>query len=126
MGILAVFIGGGLGSASRYLVGKLANAAGAASFPLGTFVVNAVGCFLIGFLFAAFEERAVPTELRLLTITGFLGGFTTFSSFGLETVNLLKGGETGLALANVALSVALGLAFVVLGMAAAGLVLKRR
>lgn len=126
MEALAVFLGGGVGSLSRYLLSKYVNGAASTLFPLGTFAVNALGCFAIGFLFTAFEERLAPPELRLLLVTGFLGGFTTFSSFGLETVNLAKGGETFLSLVNVAASVVAGLALVIAGMAVAGLLFKRK
>ena len=126
MGILAVFIGGGAGSVSRYLLGRFINDHGNILFPLGTLAVNITGCLIIGFLFSLFGKVLVPSETRLLLITGFLGGFTTFSSFGLETVNLLKENGTVPALLNISLNVIIGLVFVLVGMALAGLLLGNR
>lgn len=126
MAFISVFIGGGAGSFSRYLLSKFINDTANTLFPLGTFVVNIIGCFVIGFLFSAFEETLVQPERRLLLITGFLGGFTTFSSFGLETVKLLKGNDIMHAFLNVTLNVAAGLVFVVLDMLSAALLVKRK
>lgn len=83
----------------------------AGKFPLGTFVVNVLGCLIAGFLIGLAETHDFLTpELRLLAFTGFLGGFTTFSAFGVETVSLLQKGETAVAASYVALSVVCGLA----------------
>jgi len=126
VGLFAVFLGGGAGSLSRYLLSGMINQVSHVLLPVGTFFVNIFGCFLIGFLFTMLEELVVPSEVRLLLITGFLGGFTTFSSFGLETVNLLKGNETFFGLLNILLSIVIGLLFVILGMALSSLVFKRK
>ncbi|MDR0723049.1 MAG: fluoride efflux transporter CrcB, partial [Treponema sp.] len=97
MPYLAVLIGGGLGAAARYGSSQLVNAVWVRPFPLGTFCVNALGSFIIGFLFQTFESARIPTEisgeLRLLLITGFLGGYTTFSSYALETLRLFSAGQ---------------------------------
>jgi CrcB protein len=91
-----------------------------ASFPYGTLVVNVAGCFIIGGLAYLSEARGLLTpETRLLLITGFLGGFTTFSTFGNETLALARGGELGRALGNVAGHVGLGLGAVWAGWALA-------
>jgi CrcB protein len=126
MGFLAVFFGGGLGSLSRFLLSKLINENANTLFPVGTLIVNIAGCFIIGFAFSLFEKFVVPSEIRLLLITGFLGGFTTFSSFGLETINLIKGNELVSAVLNVLASIILGLLFVVLGMLLASVLFRKR
>ena len=91
----------------------------ASGFPYATLAVNVIGCFCIGMAMpAAARLEALSPELRLLIVIGFLGGFTTFSAFGNETVALLRWGG-GLALLNVAANMGLGLAAVVLGRALA-------
>ena len=122
LNLLGVAVGGGFGSMARYLlqgwVQRRADEAHgwAAIFPWGTLAVNVFGCLVIGFLAALFEARLlVAPETRTFVLIGVLGGFTTFSSFGLETFALLRGGSTLLAFANVAASVVLGLAAVVAG-----------
>lgn len=120
--LFAAAIGGSLGSMARYLLqGSVQRRAGeahgwAAVFPWGTLAVNLLGCLLIGFLAVLFEERmAIAPETRTFVLIGLLGGFTTFSSFGFETWALVRDGNTLLALANVAASVSVGLAAVVIG-----------
>ena len=103
--LLIVFIGGGIGSVARYLV-SLAIADRSPSFPLPTLVVNVLGCFAAGVILARmmpFPTPAHPT--RLMLVVGFLGGLTTFSAFGLETMVLLKDGRAGAAGLNVMLNV---------------------
>ena len=113
---LLVGVGGALGSMARYGMGLALPSSG---FPYATLTVNVIGCFCIGLaLPAASRVEALSPELRLLVVVGFLGGFTTFSAFGHETVSLLRSGG-GLALVNVAANVALGLAAVGLGRAIA-------
>jgi CrcB protein len=121
MNILVVALGGALGSVSRYLLGTWAQAISKSiDFPYGTLTVNLIGCFAIGFLSQLAEARgAFTSESRVLVFIGLLGGFTTFSSFGNDTVNLLRDGETFNALANVGANVILGLLLVWLGRAAA-------
>lgn len=120
MPILQVFIGGGLGAACRFLLSKRINELKLpTAFPYGTFVVNMLGCFAIGFLFQGIAREAVPKRFQPLLATGFLGGFTTFSSFSLESANLISSGHAAAALANVLLSVVPGLILVALGMMAA-------
>ena len=119
--ILLVGIGGALGSIFRYLLGTWTQTASRSiDFPYGTLAVNLIGCFVIGFLSQLAEARgAFTSESRALVFVGILGGFTTFSSFGNDTVNLLRDGETFNALANVGANVILGLMLVWLGRAAA-------
>ncbi len=85
-----IFLGGGAGSVCRYLVSALMGHVAHTSFPPGTLTVNLIGSFIIGVLFELFDRFLVPTEVRLLLTTGFLGGFTTFSSFALDNSLLLE------------------------------------
>ena len=114
--LLFVGLGGFVGTVARYwLSGVIARRYGE-TFPLGTLVVNALGCFLIGFLFFFFYDRALTSPtFRTVIFIGLLGGFTTFSSYGLQTFTLLKDGEVFLALINVAASNVLCLVLVWLG-----------
>lgn len=115
--ILLVALGGALGSVSRYLLGTWTQSASQSiDFPFGTLSVNLIGCFVIGFLSQLAEARGVFTsETRALVFFGVLGGFTTFSSFGNDTINLLRDGETVNALLNIGANVIFGLALVWLG-----------
>lgn len=108
--------GGAFGSVLRYaLQGAVQRWAGS-TFPAGTLAVNLLGCFVIGALSAAFAGPVlVREEYRIGLTVGVLGGFTTFSTFGLETFNLAAIGESRFAWANVALSCGLGVAAVWLG-----------
>ena len=86
MSYLAIFMGGGLGSVSRFLISSLISKNTAESFPFGTLIVNLIGAFLIGLLVEFLALRySVSENLRYFLITGFLGGFTTFSAFSLES-----------------------------------------
>jgi CrcB protein len=123
MQIIAVAIGGAIGAVLRFVVSGAAYAQFGVAFPIGTFLVNMIGCLLIGFLAQVFEEIIVPPTMRLLILTGTLGAFTTFSTYGLETVKLWQGGELRLALLNIVASNVLGILFVVLGFVLARTVL---
>ena len=118
--LLLVGVGGFVGAIARHAMGSSVLAlSGQTRFPVGTLAVNVVGCALIG-VFAAFVE-AIPAlngPARLLLVTGVLGGFTTFSAFGLETMLMLRRGDTMLAAGYVAASVVLGLLAVWIGMKA--------
>ena len=119
--ILFVALGGALGSVFRYLLGTwIQTASKSIDFPYGTLTVNLIGCFVIGFLAQLAEARgAFTSESRAFVFIGILGGFTTFSSFGNDTINLLRDGESFNALANVGANVILGLILVWLGRTAA-------
>lgn len=114
--LFLVGLGGFVGTLGRYwLSGFVARRYGE-TFPFGTLVVNALGCFLMGFLFHFFYERTLTTPTsRTVILIGLVGGFTTFSSYGLQTFTLLKDGEVLLALANIAASNVLCLVLVWLG-----------
>ena len=108
--LLLIGLAGLVGTLSRYwLSGVVARRYGE-TFPLGTLVVNLVGCFLVGLLFYLLQERFLVNQTaRTVVMIGFLGGFTTFSSFGLQTFTLLQDGEFGLAALNVVASNLAGL-----------------
>lgn len=112
-----VGIGGFIGSVLRYWVSGIAQQlANNPAFPVGTLAVNLVGCLVIGFLSQLADARGIFTpEARLLVLVGLLGGFTTFSTFGNETMNFLRGGEGVAALLNVGIHIFAGLAAVWLG-----------
>jgi CrcB protein len=121
--VLLVALGGALGSVARFkLSGYVLHHTIDWRFPAGTFAVNVLGCLVAGLL-AGFAERHafLSTEARLLLFTGILGGFTTFSAFGLETMYLLRRGEVLFAGANIFFSVALGLLALWLGLGLASL-----
>jgi CrcB protein len=112
LNLLLVGLGGFAGSVARYGISILGTRFGS-SFPAGTLAVNLLGCLAVGGLLPFLE--AIPERGRLFLVTGFLGGFTTFSAFGLETQALVQRGQAGLAAAYVAASVGLGLGAVWLG-----------
>ena len=121
--VALVFLGGGIGASCRHLLGGAVQAASrSATFPWGTFAVNVSGCFVIGLLAQLSESRGFPSgQARTFVFVGILGGYTTFSSFGNETLNLLRGGEALAAAANAGGQLVLGLLAVALGRAAAQL-----
>ncbi len=116
MNILLIGIGGFLGAIARYGVALWIGQRWGRSFPFGTFVINISGSFLIGLLMSLFTERfMVNPQWRLLFVVGFLGAYTTFSTFEYETGALLKDGEWLVATLNVVLSVVVGFAALKLG-----------
>ncbi|NNE91309.1 MAG: fluoride efflux transporter CrcB [Verrucomicrobiales bacterium] len=122
--ILLVALGGSLGAISRWLLaGWIDRASGVGktvAFPWGIFAANVIGCLIIGILYGVAEARGMFSEMtRLLVFTGFLGSFTTFSTFGWNTFELFKSGQPGTAFANVLASVIAGLLAVWIGYSAA-------
>ena len=114
--ILIVGLGGSVGSVLRYLCQKWVNESYQHSFPLATFLVNVSGCLLIGILYALGEKgNILAPQTRLLLITGFCGGFTTFSTFAFENMNLLRTGDHFYFLLYAIGSVVLGIAAVYIG-----------
>ena len=107
--ILLIFVGGGIGSVLRYVLSRWINSTVISHFPLGTFIVNIIGCFLIGFIIFYTERyQEHVQEWRLLLVTGLCGGFTTFSAFSMENVQLLVDQRIFIAFLYIAGSVALG------------------
>ena len=112
----ALAAAGALGALARYGVSLAALRWLPAGFPWGTLLVNLAGCFLLGALAElTLDKFALPPETRVVIGTGFLGAFTTFSTFGVETLRALEAGHWGVAVGNVAANVILGV-----GLAAAG------
>ena len=114
--ILIVGLGGAAGSMLRYAVQKIFNPQSAAIFPTGTLLVNIAGCLLIGILWGLVSRSvAWNEEMKLLLMTGFCGGFTTFSAFTLEGIGLLKESKTSLFIIYITASVVGGLLATVIG-----------
>jgi CrcB protein len=111
--IALVFVGGGLGSALRFGVGKLFISS-LNKFPTATFLVNMIGCLLIG-LFVAYFSKSENSFYKLLFVTGFCGGFTTFSTFSNESIFLLKNNQFTLAVIYILSSLIVGLLATFLG-----------
>jgi fluoride exporter len=112
-----VMLGGGIGSLLRYAVQGLTYRIVDGVFPWGTLCVNLIGSFVIGFLWEAFERLTLSPDVRVFVFVGILGGFTTFSSYSLESSSLFRDGEIGLGVTNMLASNVLGLALVLVGIA---------
>jgi CrcB protein len=110
-----VFLGGGSGAVCRYLAGRFVGERYGAAFPLGTCLINVSGCFALGLVATLLAGTPHASALTALLATGFLGGFTTFSTYALETLVLVIDGAHGTALLNLAAPVALGLPAAALG-----------
>lgn len=116
--ILYLSLGGAAGTLSRYWLSGVAQRLAGGSFPLGTFAVNLAGCLLFGAVWGFFENRMLPgSEIRLLVLTGFMGAFTTFSTYMFETAELVKYGQAAAALLNVVGQSVAGLVLVLAGIA---------
>lgn len=115
MNVLYVALGGAIGAAARYLAGLWLAALLGAGFPWGTFFVNVTGSFLIGIVLVLVQAGTLPAEARLFLAVGILGGYTTFSSFSYETLQLLDGGDMMLVLLNTLGQLLTGLLAVYLG-----------
>ena len=122
--VLLVGLGGFIGSILRYLLSGLAQRiTDQSSFPIGTLLINLTGCLLIGVLSQLAESRGVfSSAARTLVFIGILGGYTTFSTFSNETINLFRNGQAPLALVNIVVQVIGGLALVWAGRAAGQLI----
>jgi CrcB protein len=116
MKYLYIITGGGIGAVLRYISSQYFNTIFGTSFPIGTLFVNTIGALIIGFLFNLFQLYSVQPELRLFLITGFLGGFTTFSTYSLETVQYLMNGNIKYGLINIFTNNILCIVFVLFGM----------
>jgi CrcB protein len=118
--LIWIAFGGAAGSVLRYVLGGAVQRGAALSFPAGTLAVNVAGCFVIGILTQHFMNmQSAPPAVRAALVTGFCGGFTTFSAFSIETVALIQGGEYAKAATYVAMSIALSVGATMSGIAAA-------
>ncbi len=116
MNYIIVFAGGGIGSVARFAIATWIGQRWGRSFPMGTFVVNVTGSFLIGLLMTLMAERFLENpQWRLLLVVGGLGGYTTFSTFEYETGKLVADGELIFAALNIVLSVVAGFVALKLG-----------
>jgi len=113
--LLVIALGGAIGTLARYLMGGLDYRFSSGIFPISTLVVNVTGSLVIGFLWGIVDRFAISPNVRMFIFIGVLGGYTTFSTFSLETFNLMKDGEYRIALMNVVLSAVLSIAAVFLG-----------
>ena len=115
--VLLIALGGAAGTLARYGTSTaLIRVTERTGFPFGTLAVNLIGCFVIGYLNGLFLERmSIRPEYRLMLIVGFLGGYTTFSSFAWESASLLREKQYAAALTNLLVSNVVGVVFVVLG-----------
>jgi len=108
--IILIGLAGFIATLSRYWMSDVVAKRYGETFPMGTLVVNLIGCFLVGLLFYLLQERYLVNQtVRTVVLIGFIGGFTTFSSFGLQTFTLLQDGEFGLAVLNLIASNFVGL-----------------
>ena len=111
--LLLIGLAGFIGTLSRYWMSGVVARRYGETFPMGTLAVNLLGCFLVGLLFYLLEERFLINQIaRTAVLIGFLGGFTTFSSFGLQTFTLVQDGEFGLGVLNITASNFIGLLLV--------------
>jgi CrcB protein len=115
--ILLIGIGGGLGSILRYGMGIFSQKLGAAPFPLGTVLVNLIGSFFIGWLYGWIGKQSmvISQDLQWLAITGFCGGFTTYSAFSYDTLQLFEKGQYGTAVSYILVTLIGGWSLVYLG-----------
>ncbi len=113
--LLIIGLGGAIGTILRYIVGGLDYRFSSGVFPVSTLVVNVTGSLVIGLLWGVVDRFAFSPNVRMFLFIGVLGGYTTFSTFSLETFNLMRDGEYRIALMNAFLSLTLSIAAVFLG-----------
>ncbi len=114
--VLLVIAGGALGSLMRYLISYFTHYQTSSPFPYKTLIINVLGCFLIGWITMRFEHHHLMNGIRLFFIIGFLGAFTTFSTFSLETIALYQAGHIRSAILNIFASTFLGILAVIGGL----------
>lgn len=115
--VVLIGFGGAIGSVLRYLTAVMVNKYYASAFPLATFITNVLGCFLIGLIVGLLEKTQMTnSDLKWFLITGFCGGYTTFSAFGYENIGLFQNNNSGIAFIYMGLSVIFGLFAVWLGL----------
>lgn len=115
--ILIIALAGAIGSVLRFLTSLLVNKFWSNHFPLATFLTNVLGCFMVGYFFGILDKlQLTNSDLKGLLITGFCGGFTTFSAFGLEGVSLFQNQNATIAILYIGMSITLGLLAVSYGL----------
>ena len=115
---ILVFVAGGLGALARFGIGGFIHYWYEGAFPLGTFVINIAGCLLFGFIWSLGENRAIiSVEHRAIILTGFVGAFTTFSTFAFESTGLMRDSEWAMAIGNILGQITLGFLAVTIGLA---------
>lgn len=125
MKYLFIALGGALGAVLRYMVAGLFSTISYTSFPYGTLSVNLIGSFLIGFLWAILGNRIIiPNEYKVLIFVGFIGAFTTFSTYTFETFKLLQNGEIKFAVLNFLYNNVFGIILVVIGIILGNMLIK--
>lgn len=122
---LMIALGGSAGALTRFVVSSFINNLVSASFPFGTLFLNVTGSFIIGFLFQVYQSVLVADEIKMFLTVGFLGSYTTFSTYSLETLNLLLAHEYKSAILSVSVSNILAVSMSLLGMAAARIILLK-
>lgn len=123
--LLSIALGGALGAVLRHAFSAVSYRILGETFPWGTILVNLLGCFVIGLLWGLTERSPLPPTVAAFTFIGVIGAFTTFSTFGLETVSLLREGDLRLGLVNMLASNVLGMGLVFAGLFASHLLLSR-
>ncbi len=113
--LLLIAVGGSLGAIARYGLSTIIYNNINTLFPWGTLIVNLTGCFFIGVFIELFETTIIPVQWRSFITIGFLSAYTTFSTYSLETINLLREGEIGLAVSNIFWSNFIGITLVLIG-----------
>jgi len=113
--LVAIFIGGGIGSLARYGVSVLSKSMFKTEFPVGTLLANVLSCVAMGLILVLLKDKVGQNDIvKAMLITGFCGGFSTFSTFSFETVELLKSGNMSFAIANIVLSIVLCLGILII------------
>ena len=125
MKFLYISMGGALGAILRYVISGFTFRFFDKMFPWGTLSVNLIGAFIIGFLYTFFEYLKIDSSLKIFVFVGILGAFTTFSTYCLETVNLLRDGEYKYALINIIISNITGILLVILGIVIARMMITK-
>ena len=122
---LYIAAGGAAGSLCRYLASGFTQRMFDTAFPIGTFMVNMLGCLFFGLVTGMFEDRlGFPPEMRLLILTGFMGAFTTFSTYMFESTNLIKSGQWAMTALNIGGQSVLGFACIIGGLALGRLIVS--
>ncbi|MBE9484364.1 MAG: fluoride efflux transporter CrcB [Bacteroidetes bacterium] len=122
--IILLLAGGGIGTVARYVVSDYTHKYYLGSFPLGTLAVNIIGSFIIGILWGMFDMQNLSHGLRAFLFIGILGGFTTFSSYAIESYNMFRDGDAKLAMLNIMANNVLSIGMVIIGLMVSSALMK--